>query len=56
MKEHPHYEWMHPQATSKGTEFLKVFMQDYVAHWVSHDKMLPVLLDLISTAETDDTF
>ena len=28
-------------------------MQDYVAHWVSQDKILPVLLDSISTVETE---
>jgi len=53
LKEQPQFEWAHPQATSKGTDFLKAFIQDFSAHWVLHAKTLPVLFERIST---DDNY
>lgn len=53
LKEQPQLEWVHPQATSKGTDFLKDFMQELSAHWVLHPKILPVLFERIST---DDNY
>lgn len=53
LNEQPQWEWVHPQATSKGTDFLKALKHYFSAHWVLHAKTLPVLFERIST---DDNY